>query len=170
MRQRPHSTCWPESCQSSWSRVSEAQPTLHGPAAARLGHPVTPGPVITAENYWAQAGQQPGTCFCAAHRDNNPGRPGAAPAECSCGWQLGSQMCSRYSAVHKLRRGLVTLSVRYFSEYTVIFSLCVCIHMNMMVSFHYNKNLFPKYFFYNIHVETMSLTWRRHLSHEHLCV
>lgn len=100
----------------------------------------------------------------------SPGRPGAAPAECSSGWHLGSQMFSRYSAVHKLRRGLVILSVRYFSEYTAIFSLCLCIHMNMMVSFHYNKKLFPKYFFYNIHVETMSLTWRRHLSHEHLCV
>lgn len=100
----------------------------------------------------------------------SPGRFGAAPAGCSSGWQLGSLRFSRYSAVHKLRWGLVTLSVGCFSEYTVIFSLCVCIHMNMMLSFHYNKKLFPKYFFYTIPVETMSLTWRRHLSHEHLCV
>lgn len=71
----------------------------------------------------------------------SPGRPGAAPAECSSGWHLGSQMFSRYSAVHKLRRGLVILSVRYFSEYTAIFSLCLCIHMNMMVSFQDRKSV-----------------------------
>ena len=62
-------------------------------------------------------------------------------------------------AVQKLRRVLVTRSMRYFSVYTVnLFFLCVCIHMNIMVSyFHYNKKLFPKYFFYKINVETMSL-------------
>lgn len=138
--------------QPSWPCSSTAEPH-HNTRA-----------VIRAENSWAQGGQQLGTHFCAAQL---PALGGLVLLLLAA---AGSQRFSRCSAVHKLGWGLVTLSVRCFSEYTVIFSLCVCIHMNMMVCFHYNKKFFPKYFLYNIHVETMSLTWRRCPSHEHLCV
>lgn len=128
MRQRPHSTGWPKGCQSSWSRVPEAQPTPRVPTAARLSHPIAPGPVIRAENCWAWGGQQPGTCFCAAQLPAL-GDFGAASAECSSDGSRDPQRFSRYSAMHKLRRGLVTLSVRCFSGYTMIFSLCVCVYV-----------------------------------------
>lgn len=145
--------------QMSWDR---GPILLAGPQAVRAAGPelLRHSPLLVAlqQRGWAIlwaitracgqriAGLRVGSSLGLVSVQLSPGRFGAAPAECSSGWQLGSQRFSRYSVVHKLRWGLLTLSMRCFSEYTVIFSLCVFIHMNMMVSFHYNKKLFPRFF------------------------
>lgn len=144
MRQRPHITGWPMGCQSSWSSFWGTAHS-HGPAAAQLSHPIIPGPGIRAENCWAQSGQQLGTCFCAAQLpalgDLVLFLLGAAV---DGSWDhrgfQGILLCTSWDEAWFHWVWGVSVNIQWYF-------LCVCILMNMMVSFHYNKKSFPKYFF-----------------------